>query len=565
MKEEVGMKRRGPASSLVGLVVAGCVALLGSTAAAQEVDIYRSAFGLSGNISSVALAPVMTDRVPSGPNLSPNNMGQYLMGAYYDVRPTDGDAQINNLQILNSNSNDPSIGLCDVIYPGGLAAARFNGVAGSSCYDPQGGILAKVRFRESKLSREVLDFTIALSCGEVWTANLRMGPNDLPEIRSQMPVAFCENPANFDNLSCANVAGNNLPDIVGTEIRPEFTGGREFFLPSGLTAADVQRGHIEVIGMERLECEPIGGVLDITQTQFWQRLLSINTPGRYQEPSNSLSAELFLVRPASGVSHAYNFDALTNYLLDGFGSFPGQDIFASNAPTFQNCVNTDIAFNLHTPVECVNNANLALAKGRVVGQYDLTGLTNGRTKVVVAFPNKYENCSINVAGTDWSAPLLPGTPFECAAIGEEVNCTIYDRLENFNKFGGDEGGFISPTPPTSERCRLPREVMVIGLRNGPGQEENADLTFDTSSLPAGESGWLELNLARNLSGVVAHSQLFPDTVTQDILGTYVQGYNGLPALALVLQEYSNDSEGGTFGNTVPAAFSSPDVIVPGGS
>ncbi len=61
---------------------------------------------------------------------------------------------------INTNTNNTGLVAC-------VDQDRIDGVNGGGCYDPNGGILAKVRFRESKTSQEALDFLIALSCGEV--------------------------------------------------------------------------------------------------------------------------------------------------------------------------------------------------------------------------------------------------------------------------------------------------------------------------------------------------------------------------------------------------------------
>jgi hypothetical protein len=498
------------------LAAAGFVVLAGSASFAAN-NIYESIDGLSSGLNATP--------APSGPNLNPNGIGQFLMGALYDVRTVDGDAQINNIQIVNTNTNNTGLPLCE-------AGDYADGVSGGgACYDPNGGILAKVRFRESKTSREVLDFVIALSCGEVWAARVSLNTTtNLPEISSQFPI----------------VTGSSATAFT-TE--PAFAVTAQGFAPLGLggfpgiTEADVQRGHFEVIAMEALPCEPDSGNLSLEGNE-WTRNSGVETT----TPSNAIGGEVFLVRAAIGASQNYNLAALSNYAYPLEGALTPPSLFADEEPSFQDCRALNQAGSGLSPAECVAAANTALSKSRLIAQYDVEDATNGSTLVVVTFPTKYENCTV-VNGT-WNGQIagIDG-PFECTA-SEEITCTIYDRLENFFE---EEQGFISPTPDPG-KCTLDREVNVIQLaQTNADLDDRADQIFATGGLPAGDSGWLDLDLARNPNGTVIHSQQTADGVN-NVLGIYMGGYHGLPTLGLVMQEFFNGNVGGTYGNTVPPLY-----------
>jgi len=524
MKEEVGMKRSGPARAFLGLAVAGFVALSGTIALAQE-NIYENETGLmfGGIVPDAADAPADTGFTAAGPTLNPNGIGQFLMGQYYDVRPVGGDAQHNNLQIINTNTNNTNLPAC-------VAEDFENGIDGAGCYNPNGGILAKVRFRESKTSREVLDFVIALTCGEVWAAriDLNAGTN-LPQITSRFPIVVTP----FT--------------VAGFPTRPAFDptngGATQSFASAAavgggtLTNLDVQRGHIEVIAMEALPCEPISGDFSLNGGA-WARL------GGDRTPTNAIGALMFMVRAGSGVSHSYNFTAISRFVQLGGGSIvPVAGPFANSVPDFTDCVASDLgaANDYSGTIQCVVQANLILSKTRIIAQWDADPGTLGSNDLVITFPNKYENC--NAGGGVWGGPFYPQTPFECGNIGEEAVCTIYDRFENFIE---EEEGFISPSvegPP----CRLPREVNIISIGPGDDPGERAEIHFNTSSLET-TAGWVDIDIARNQNGDVIHvEEFFSDTV-HDILGVYLHGYWGLPALGLSIQEYSNFSVGGTYGS-----------------
>merc|ERR1712080_341669 len=117
-------------------------------------------------------------------------------------------------------------------------------------------------FRESKTSLEVLDFVIALSCGEVWAGKVDLNTTtNLPEIESRYPIVvqpftsttFPTRPA-FDPNNGGKVQGF-VP--LG--------------LPNGITAEDTQRGHFEVIAIEALPCEPQSGDFSLDGGD-WDRL-----------------------------------------------------------------------------------------------------------------------------------------------------------------------------------------------------------------------------------------------------------------------------------------------------
>jgi hypothetical protein len=506
------------------LAVAGFVALSGTIALAQE-NIYENETGLmfGGIVPDETDAPLVTGFTAAGPTLNPNGIGQFLMGQYYDVRPVGGDAQHNNLQIINTNTNNTNLPPC-------TEEDFENGIDGAGCYNPNGGILAKVRFRESKTSREVLDFVIALTCGEVWAARIDLNAGTgLPQITSRFPIVVTP----FTN--------------AGFPTRPAFDptngGASQSFASAAavgggtLTNLDIQRGHIEVIAMEALPCEPLSGDFSLSGGN-WARL------GTDRTPTNAIGALLFMVRAGSGVSHSYNFAAISRFVQLGGGSIvPVSGPFANSVPDFTDCVASDLgAVNDYSgTIECVVQSNLILSKTRVIAQWDADPGTLGANDLVITFPNKYENCNAN--GGVWTGPFYGNTPFECGNVGEEAVCTIYDRFENFLE---EQEGFISPStegPP----CRLPREVNIISIGPGDALGDRADIHFNTNGLET-TAGWVDIDLARNQEGNVIHLEEFLDDDLHDILGVYLHGYWGLPTLGLSIQEYSNFSVGGTYGS-----------------
>jgi hypothetical protein len=539
MKEEAGMKRRGASRALVALAAAGLVACIGSIASAQE-NIYENESGLmGGSIVPTAGGPVSSEFVIAGPRLNPNGIGQYLVGPYYDVRPVTNprtgasEATNVNIQIINTNTNNTALPVC-------TADEYAKGTDGAGCYNPRGGILAKIRFRESNLSKEALDFVIPISCGEVWAGEIALD-GTLPRIKSKFPIA---------------TGASNGSTIVAA---PLLTGGQPFKKPTGVTDADVQRGYIEVIAMEALNCEPDDGHLDIAETESWTRL------GGDRTPSNALGAEAFLVRPSAGVSFAYNFTAISAFVGAGLGSIAPQNLFADSDPDWDNCRAVDINLNPYAdPFDCVRQVNLALSKSRLISQYDADPNTGGDTNIIVTLPTKYANCSLNGAGNAYISKRYAGTSFGCSALGEEVACTLYNREEEFDS--PEEPPF---SPSNEEQpCRLPRELSILHISLAGGTGSIGDIGFTTANLDPNDSGWFDIDLVRDAAGNIVHREQFLSDTTHDILGAYLHGYRGLPATGLVLQTFFNGNvngtTGGNYGQLVPS-LAEQVILKPGQS
>jgi hypothetical protein len=548
MKEEAGMKLWSPTRAFVGLAAAGLVALLGTTANASE-NIYKNLNGIGSE---------------AGPTLNPGGSGQVLVGGLIDVRGNDG-VQINNIQILNHNTNDTTKPLC-------TAKDFEEGIDGTGCYNELGGVLAKVRFRAYKESAEVLDFVIALSCGEVWAGNVSLD-GTTPVVKSKFPVVV-------KDARGETTTGEQV--VTAPAFDPNNGGTAQPFLGIGQGGvaddADQQRGYIEVFALEPLLCEPNGepgtqfagipgaGTLNL-DGGVWFRPSFVDDE---LTASNSLSGQVFLVKPTVGVSYGYQMDAITRFAQQGLGSIAGSNLFGAEDPNFTDCLVIQGAL-LADEDECRGAVSLALSKSFLYGQYDIEQITAGNTKMVVTTPGKHLYCT--TLGTDVD-------PFQCqitspawdpagirlgALGGEEIDCEVYDRQENFFKPDEPEGcGFVSPCeapPVVPERCYLPYEQTIIGIEATELLGTGADVQFLTGFLPAGASGWVELDLTRNLENATIHSETGGFMA---MLGVAVDGYVGLPATGLVLQTFENGSAGGTYGNAIPMT-SNQQILFPGQS
>jgi hypothetical protein len=539
----------------------------GTSAFGQAEDIYENTSGLTwngntgtGGANFPLLAGGFAQAGISNANatLNPNGIGQYLFGQYYDVREVDGDSQVTNIAIVNTNSNNGNLPTCtttDVI----------QGRDGENCFfdqDPQvdlpkGGILAKVRFRESRYSTEVLDFNIALSCGEVWTARVAIGADGFPRLTSTSPVVTSFT-GNFGVGGTLRTRPAFNPAEGGSAAQFRFAGGA----PANLVPADAARGYMEVIGISDLPCEPVDSDgnptdLDLENGNTWSIY-----PSTWMA-TNALAAEAILIRVGSGNSYGYTFTAISRFrpviftiggaLNKGTPSVALSAIFGNETPNIDNCLGFDLGnAGFSGPPACVRQFNLALHKGRLVGQYDIDPATAGQTNFIFTQVTKYRNCNVSAGGA--LSKAYAATPFACVANpGEEVTCTLYDRLENLA-----EGGFTSPSE--TDRCFLPRELTILGLPGSVNADDILGLA-DSFETPA---GWLAVELDDDTNGQVLHREIFPNATTHDILGGRVQGYRGLPVIGMKLQEYRNGAVGGAYGLLIPMQADDP-ILFPGQS
>ncbi len=133
-------------------------------------------------IASLSGAPVMA-QVPA-PQISPTNTGQALIFPYYTVN----DGWVTTLNVMNTSPNTLAV---------------------------------KVRFREKKNSRDVLDFNIVMSPYDAWAGVVQNSP-DGPQLFT--PDNSCTSPLNINGvtgnrIAYTNIENSNSSDGGGNEVQ----------------------------------------------------------------------------------------------------------------------------------------------------------------------------------------------------------------------------------------------------------------------------------------------------------------------------------------------------------
>lgn len=532
-------------ATLLAPLLATLLATQASGAAlAGPRNIYRNLAGVRGG------------KAIAGPVINPGHQGQVVLGAYFDARERGIDPQSidtlpqhTNVQIWNRNSSDPNLPEC-------TREDFIAGLDGLHCYNPLGGILARVFFREAGTSQLALSFPIALGCGQTWAGSISMGENNLPKVRTRFPIVVSD----ADGLYVAEIPLDPLP------------------FEKGAAAAgpvdDWQRGFFEIIGIEAIPCEAtiVPGPDGTPESRIWQ--WTKLRPGGY-EPSNALSAKVFIIQPQSGRSFSYQGTAIARFVEYEGGPIRlgGNLLDTPEKPTLHDCITTgwDDETRL-TPEECISAVNLAISSAETLGQFDIQDLIAGQTRIATAMPTRRYRCL-----NDYYAD---SEPFSCNPQGEEVNCQLYNRL------GTRIQNPLQPPPsintlPTPTACRLPKDMSIIAIRETQA-DPTADFTLWTWELPLGGSGKFTMDLAKNSDDIIIHQEKYapaPDGTTSDkrdvavilsdysgpknlnVQGVAVDGYLGLPVISVVIQEFTNLQTGGNYGNTTPSG-SSQTVLLP---
>ena len=425
------------------------------------------------------------------------------------------------------------------------------------------GVVARLRFREWKRSREVLDIDIPLTTNDVWVgeiyrldgggAALRSPDRWVSAIPSPDPWNNCFPTAIINNYDYGLGVGNGIAfrtyDIESSELYP---------------LSRTEYGYFEIIGEERVYAP--------NASWCFPRVDTIPEPSPSRDVQDVLMGQVYIIRPDQAISHQYNMTAISDFAIDNDG------IWVSPETAFPNLLSAVQGENLGlnpAGIGGFDQLEFILSKRNVrfqyvVGKDDLE--TPQSTSVVVTFPTKHfhysKTANFPILG-DVTYPY--GRPFtgdyetlgDGADYGEIFYYYIYDRSEN--TFTTPTLPPISPKPPTTPSIpRLPYEVNVIGLYPAVSLpttyfRNNVLIATGTDTTVPFEAGYAWLDLSPDafatgetrayLQGEIytygANAWLF------DFFGNSFTYYRGLPALGIVMTEFYNDSVLGYYGNTVP--------------
>jgi hypothetical protein len=448
-------------------------------------------------------------------NVNPDGLGQALIYPYY-------------------TTNGPGVGGTIAPYNSLLSVVNSTG----------SGKVVKVRFLESRNSKEVLDFNLWLSPFDVWTAAIIPSGAGAGIFSTDLscttpPVSSsATSPTNFVNFAYVGdpelqtlartkegyveiiemgvVTGGNLANITHAQPSPPGTPPGCGKLPTGATQpTDLVAGFGGLFGGISLVNVLAGG--DITENAVALASFCSAPCSTLWAPAGNIQPNLLQVSPKVSVV----FNNTTVVTTDWSAAPPG-------APSVQP----------QDPVSAVLMVN------NIYNEYVLDSGTRSATDWVITMPTKafYYNSAFNVT-------KLFQRNFRLNGACDDVGLTVYNREEQ------SVLGSFSPPPPTLTNS-LCWEANVITFNSSTGGVLQSPLVLNLGV--AFPNGWADLNLVGGVSAPVHQLIGGATTVISTATGsatTQVNAtYNGLPAIGFAAQYFNNGTLTNSGGQGVQAFY-----------
>lgn len=488
------------------------------------------------SLVAFALASAIGGAMVSAPaqavNLSPDNLGQVLVFPYYTAK-NGFDSYIH----LTNTSNDT--------------------------------VIAKIRFREAKNSREVRDFNIILSPKDVWTAAVTEDGDGAKLVTYDKSCTSPILPASTTSPGATEVAFTSL-GYDGSDMYAYDNGG--------LGLERVKEGYFEVIAMGassastgtfnsssdniiEYNAKHVNGVprnCAIVDEQFaGQSGVQSANPAfdHFVYPGNVLKGFSTLINVASGQAVGVEPTVFANFISEGNNHiiFPPGDLqpdLAFVEDTTANYVDNDGQLASVSGARPIDLVSALLMRRNVINEFTSTAAGTTQTDWVLTFPTKH-----NYTDGGGLVPVLTAAaPFDevftkyksddtvdmtrhdgksCVDIGP----TYYDR-EEATRTGSSTD--FSPRP-AGGKIELCNEVNVLSFNSSNVFGSGVRFAIDTSAVA--RTGWM--NLRMGPASVVAGGE-GALAVSGDI-GTVAGGdfiMRGLPVIGFGAVVRYNDAEAG---------------------
>ena len=382
---------------------------------------------------------------------NPSGLGQVLIYPYYTVQTAGGNSFNTYLSIVNATTRAKAL---------------------------------KVRFREGKNARQVLDFNLYVSANDVWTAAL--GPADSTASSPAMLVTAdksCTSPP----IPAGGVAFNNF----------RYAGVNA---DGGPTTLDRTReGYFEVIEMANLTGTP---ALAVTHTaagtpancaivQSDAGFTAVNGSATLTKPNGGLAGTYTLINVANGLNFGGNATALSQFSSTSIFSEVGSDLpdLGSASPAVATVVFDSLSgvsgAGTTTSVATYANGRDAVSatmmRSLLINEFALDLATKSTTDWQITFPTKYLYAG---AGSSATAPPFQGV-FGAAGACEPVGISIFSREEGQSP--ADTCGLpCGPRPPGPNICWA---ANVLSLTNGSTSSAQSSVLGSTNSIAVSTYGF----------------------------------------------------------------------------
>lgn len=366
------------------------------------------AFGIATSAMAIdGLAPGIS-------YVNPGGLGDSLVYGYYNVR-----GNLNLFNIVNTTNPD--------------------------------GEKVRVVFRAGKTSEEVLDFSVCLSMGDVWTAYL---------IDNGTTAAIC--PFDTDTITAPTIPA----------------GCQAFKIPSNstLTNDDLKEGYFEVLGLSSIPdydhnaTRPV--ITDAAACANWGTSANIAAAG---DVGNVLMGNNTIINFTDLDTYSYNATAIGSTRFDAFAD-PGPG--------------SELSLPQVSVLTCGIEVNLA--KTSIKSPFDVMGGLGAETELILTFPTR-----LKCHGSDAAASTInnlgggTGNLFKCTKNATGGACTAYETPINVAAWDDQENtqNILQFSPAGADVVKNEVNVLKINSSN----IWNSSLA-QTLTVSVGDLGWIDIDL-----------------------------------------------------------------------
>jgi len=432
--------------------------------------------------------------------VNPNGLGQVLVYPYYTVR--------NGFNV------------------GGVSAAPFNTLL-SIVNTTNSTKAVKVRFREGKASKEVLDFNVFLSPHDMWVAAVT--PSDAGGAQIETPDHTC-----------------TVPTFPATPVPFRTTDFSGDVIGGGLDR--LTEGYFEVFEMATYDpTDPLSIGAKHTSLGFPADCTAVNDTSAAVaplQPNGGLSGTATLINVLTGDAFSEDATALTQFNVGGGGKYFNT---GSALPDFSNAIPSTgtgvsssgtIVQGLFPLPELA--ATAALQHPNVINQFILDKSTASGTDWVLTFPTKH--LLVDTSGA------LP--PFE-NALGaggscDDITLALYNREEG--PPASNPGTDFSPLPPGQAGPALCWEsnILTFNASNVLGSANKYNITTGESD------GWMNVSFRAGAVNIALTTAGFDPSTGLPI--TPSTTFSGLPTIGFAVQTYVNGTLTDTTGKLIQSSY-----------
>lgn len=377
-------------------------------------------------------------------------------------------------------------------------------------------IVAKVRWREGRNSREVRDFNIVLSPYDVWTA----GTQDLGDragmFTTDNSCTFPELPTHplgtgkdFTNFAYTEIGVQDNRDRGPESMDRTKEGYFEVFEMGviddtnlGAEAIELRTNakHAKVAGNTAmpLDCNKVRDVLRVSDVTD----LSLgNLNGQLDNPINALKGRAVLVKGDDGIAAGYDPLVLANFKASGEILPPGR--------SFPNLADADgiavvIDDNAATatvvgPLPGIDAVSELIKRSSVINDYNVKG--DSQTDWVLTFPTKGFYVDRAYAASNAHAPIAVGQIAPLAPFDAPVNGTAFgDTVATFDNPDAKSCFDINVHMWDREEFDAPDDVPEDEFSPAePGQESGQNrMCYEANILSFGDSNIFSSGLQKSV-------------------------------------------------------------------